>query len=168
MKTFQGNPITFTNEQLNKGDKALDFKTVNGSLKDVHLNEFSNEYIILNVIPSLDSAVCDLQTKTINEEIMRNESLDIKVITISNDLPFAQNRWKNEEELEGITILSDYLYHDFGKKFGLLINENKLLARAIYILNQKREIIYMIDVNEQTQHIDYDSLFDYINELPGS
>lgn len=168
MKTFQGNPITLIKEQLKKGEKASDFKAVSGNLKEVSLSDFSNEYIIINVVPSLDTAVCDLQTKTINEEIIKNENLDIKVITLSNDLPFAQNRWKNEEELEGITILSDYLYNDFGEKFGLLINENKLLARAVYVLNKKREVIFMIDVNEQTQHLNYDELLDFINELPGN
>lgn len=167
MKTFQGNPITLISNQLKIGDKAPNFKAVAANLKEVSLSEFPNEYLVINVVPSLDTAVCDLQTKTINEEILKNESLDINVITISNDLPFAQNRWKNEEELEGITILSDYLYNDFGEKFGLLIKENKLLARSIYILNQKREIIYMIDVEEQTQHLNYDSLLDFINKLPG-
>lgn len=168
MKTFQGNPITLSNEQLKMGEQALDFKAVSGNLKEVNLSDFSNEYIIINVVPSLDTAVCDLQTKTINEEIIKNDSLDIEVITISNDLPFAQTRWKNDEELEGIHILSDYLYNDFGNKFGLLINENKLLARAVYVLNKKREVIYMMDVKEQTQHLNYDDLLEFINKLPGN
>ena len=167
MKTFQGSLISFETNQLKIGDKALNFKALDGNLKEVNLDDFKNKYIILNVVPSLDTAVCDLQTKTINEEMMKKDDLDIKVITISNDLPFAQNRWKNEEELEGITILSDYLYHDFGTKYGTLIKENKLLSRILYVLNQKREVIFMLDVKEQGQHLDYDKLIDFINELPG-
>lgn len=167
MKTFQGNPITLVGEKLQIGDKAPNFKAVTSNLKEVSLSDFNNDYLVLNVVPSLDTQVCDLQTKTINEEVIKNEEIDIRVLTISNDLPFAQSRWKNEEELEGIITLSDYLYHDFGNKYGTLIKENKLLIRAVYVLNNKREIIYYLDVDELTQHLDYDKLLKFINEIPG-
>lgn len=167
MKTFKGKPVTLVGEQVKVGDKVSDFKVVNINFEPTHLSDFKNEYILISVIPSLDTAVCDLQTKTINEELLKNDKIDIKVITISNDLPFAQNRWVNDEELEGVTILSDYLYGDFGQKFGVLMKENKLLARVFYVLNKKREVIFMLDVNEQGQHLDYDKLLNFINELPG-
>lgn len=167
MKTFKGKPVTLIGEQVKVGDKVADFKVLNGNLDEVQLSDFKNEYLLISVVPSLDTAVCDLQTKTVNEEILKNDKIDIEVITISNDLPFAQSRWANEEELEGVIILSDYLYSDFGKKFGVLMEENKLLARVFYILNKKREIIFMLDVNEQGQHLDYDKLLNFINELPG-
>ena len=167
MKTFKGKPVTLIGEQVKVGDKVADFKVLNGNLDEVQLSDFKNEYLLISVVPSLDTAVCDLQTKTVNEEILKNDKIDIEVITISNDLPFTQSRWANEEELEGVIILSDYLYNDFGKKFGVLMEENKLLARVFYILNKKREIIFMLDVNEQGQHLDYDKLLNFINELPG-
>lgn len=167
MKTFKGKPMTLLGDKLKVGDKVSDFKVVNGNFEEVHLSDFKNEYLLISVVPSLDTAVCDLQTRTVNEELLKNEKLDIRVVTISNDLPFAQNRWANEEELEGVTILSDYLHNDFGKKFGVLMEENMLLARSFYVLNKKRELIYMLEVNEQTQHLNYDELLEFINELPG-
>lgn len=167
MKTFKGKPVTLLGDPVNVGDKVQDFKAVDGNLDVVNLSDYKNDYLLISVIPSLDTAVCDLQTRTVNEEILKNDNIDIKVITISNDLPFAQNRWANEEELEGVTLLSDYLYNDFGMKFGVLIKENKLLARGFYLLNKKREVIFKLDVNEQGQHLDYDKLLNFINELPG-
>lgn len=166
MKTFKGKQITLSGKQLLNGDKAPEFKAVNGNLETVSIKDFKNKYLLLNVIPSLDTPVCDLQTKTLNEEVIKKENLDIKVITISNDLPFAQNRWAEKEELEGIITLSDYLHHEFGEKYGLFINENGLLARAAIILNSKREVIYSIYGNEMSQHLNYDELLDFINTLP--
>ncbi|MDY0276615.1 MAG: thiol peroxidase, partial [Acholeplasma sp.] len=129
MRTYKGKIITLVNEQLKTGDIAPDFKLVNSSLEDVYLHDFKESYLIINVVPSLDTPVCDIQTKTINEEIIQNNKINLRVITISNDLPFAQQRWCDHEEMEGIAVYSDYLYHDFGNKFGVLINEVKLLAR---------------------------------------
>lgn len=165
MKTLKGKPITLLGDQLVVGDKAPDFKAVDENFEDVSLKNFKNDYILLNVVPSLDTPVCDLQTRTVNEELLKHENLDIKVITLSNDLPFAQARWCEKEELEGITVLSDYLYHDFGNKYGLLIKENHLLARTAILLNSKREIIFEIHSDEMSQHLDYDKLLQFLNTL---
>lgn len=167
MKTFKGKEVTLSGELLRKGDKAPDFKAVNGNMDTVSLKDYKNEYLLINVVPSLDTPVCDLQTKTLNEEILKHEDLDIKVITVSADLPFAQNRWTEREELEGVITLSDYLHHDFGKKYGVYINEVGLLARCALVLNSKREVIYDTYSNEMTQHLNYDELLDFINTLPG-
>lgn len=167
MKTFKGKQITIDGVTLKKGDKAPDFRAIDVNFEEVRLKEFNNDYILLNVVPSLDTPVCDLQTKTINEEILKKEDIDMKVITISNDLPYAQERWSEREELEGITVLSDYLFHEFGDKYGLFINELGLLARCVLILNSKKEIIYSIHSNEMSQHLNYDEILDFINTLPG-
>lgn len=165
MKTFKGKPITLLGNQLHVGDQAPDFKAVNENFEDVSLKDFKNDYIVLNVVPSLDTPVCDLQTKTVNEELLKHEELDIKVITLSNDLPFAQSRWCEKQELEGITVLSDYLYQEFGNKYGLLIKENHLLARTAIILNAKREIIFEIHSDEMSQHLDYDKILEFIKNI---
>ncbi|WP_162140201.1 thiol peroxidase [Haploplasma axanthum] len=166
MRTYKGRPITLAAKELKVSDIAPNFKAVNKDLEDVSLSDFKNNYIVINVVPSLDTPVCDLQTKTLHEEVIKRDDLDIKVITISNDLPYAQERWCEAVELEGITVLSDYLYNEFGLKYGTLINELKLLARSVFVLNNKREIIYDEYAQEINQHLDYDKLLDFINKMP--
>ena len=167
MKTFKGKPITLLGDALKVGDKAPDFKVVDNHLEEVNLSDFTNDYLVISVVPSLDTAVCDLQTKSVNEELLVTNHVDLKVLTISMDLPFAQARWVDQEELEGIVTLSDYLYKDFGMKFGVLIEELNLLARSVFVLNKKREVVYKLEVDEMTQHLDFDLLLNFINELPG-
>lgn len=167
MKTFKGKTITLSGSLLTIGDKAPDFNVVDGNLETVSLKDYKNSYILINVVPSLDTPVCDLQTRTLNEEVFKKDQLDIKVVTLSNDLPFAQSRWAEKEELEGIVLLSDYLHHEFGEKYGLYIKENGLLARAAIVLNNKREVIFAQYGTEMSQHLDYDELLDFINTLPG-
>ena len=121
MKTFKGKPITLIDKEIKVGQKAPNFKVINFQLEDVTLDDFKNDYLVISVIPSIDTPVCDLQTKTINSEVLKYHDLDIETITASMDLPFAQQRWINDEELEGSIILSDYNYRDFGRKYGVLI-----------------------------------------------
>lgn len=167
MKTFKGKPVTLAGEQLKVGDIAPNFTVTNNQLEDLSLNDFKNDYVIISVIPSIDTPVCDLQTKTVNNELIGINNLDLAILTISMDLPFAQRRWLNAEELEGNIILSDYNYRDFGLKYGVLMTENNLLARTIFVLNKKREIIYKLEVDEMNQHLDYDLLVNFLNDLPG-
>lgn len=167
MKTYRGKPITLKDQSLNVGDLAPNFTVTNNNLEEVTLNDFDNDYLIISVVPSIDTPVCDLQTKTINTEILNFKELDILTITISMDLPFAQQRWINDEELEGSVILSDYKYRDFGLKYGVLIDELKILARTLFILNKNREVIFKLDVEDMSQHLDYDLLVNFIKELPG-
>lgn len=167
MKTYKGKPVTLIEGTLNIGDQAPNFRMVNNQLEDVTLADFKNDYIVISVVPSIDTPVCDLQTKTINSEVLKYHDLDIETITASMDLPFAQQRWINDEELEGSIILSDYNYRDFGRKYGVLIEELMILARAVFILNKKREVIFKLDVEDMSQHLDYDLLVNFIKELPG-
>lgn len=167
MKTFKNKPITLVGKELQVGDIAPNFKAMNNHLEEVSLSDFKNEYIVINVVPSLDTPVCDLQTKTVNNELLSVTNIDIKVLTLSNDLPFAQAKWVINEEFEGIVALSDYLYHDFGTKYGLLIKELNLLARELFVLNAKREIIFKLETNEMTQHLDYEKLIKFIHTLSG-
>lgn len=167
MKTFKGKQITLIDKEIKVGQKAPNFKVTNFQLEDVTLDDFKNDYLVISVIPSIDTPVCDLQTKTINSEISNYPNLDIAVITISMDLPFAQQRWVNDEEMEGSIVLSDYHYRDFGFNYGVLIEEIKILARTVFILNKKREVIFKLDVEDMSQHLDYDLLVNFIKELPG-
>lgn len=106
MKTFGGNPITVLGEVKKVGDLAPNFKALNKSLEEKELKDFKEKYIVLNVVPSLDTSVCDLQSRTVNKDLADRD--DVLVITISNDLPFAQSRWCGNAGLENIITLSDH------------------------------------------------------------
>ncbi|WP_025724538.1 thiol peroxidase [Acholeplasma granularum] len=163
MKTMKQKPITVLGKQLNVGDMALDFVAVNNDLKDVSFfHTFKNDYVLISVVPSLDTSVCDIQTRTINERLASYKNVDF--ITISNDLPFAQKRWCGAN---GLTIhtLSDHKDLDFSTKYGLLIKELRLLARAVILLDQKRKVIYVEYLDEMSNHPNYDKLFNFLDLL---
>lgn len=166
MKTFKNKQITVLGTELKVGDQAPNFIVVNNDLEKVSLSDFNTtDYIVINVVPSLDTTVCELQTTTVNEELSKYENL--QVITMSNDLPFAQKRWCGNRGLDNIITLSDYQNHDFGMKYGALIDELKLLARSIFVLDENRKVIYVDYADEMSQHLNYDSLLEFIDGLPG-
>jgi len=164
MKTFKGKPVTLLGETKKVGDNAPDFKALTTKNEMVHLKEFNQKYIVLNVVPSLDTTVCDLQGRTVNRELAsRNDCL---VLTISNDLPTAQSRWCGNSGLENVITLSDYLELDFATKYGVHMKENRLLARSVFVLDEKRQVIYVEYVDEMSTHINYDQLIGFVKQLP--
>lgn len=166
MITFKGKTVTLEGKMLKVGEVAPNFKVVDYNYNETELKKLKNQYIVINVVPSLDTPVCDIQTSTIYEEVFKISNKDIDVITISNDLPFAQLRWIETHELEDAKVFSDYLYNEFGLNYGALVKENKLLLRSVFVLNHKREIVYLEYAQEITQHLDYDKLLNFINNLP--
>lgn len=160
MKTMKGQKITVLGNVLKVGDQTTSFKAVDNSLKDVSSDQFKKPYMLLNVVPSLDTSVCDLQTRTINEALANYNQIDF--ITISNDLPFAQKKWCGAHGLN-ITTLSDHKYLDFGHKFGVLIEELRLLARAVFVLDSKRQVIYVEYLDEMSKHPDYQELIKFLD-----
>ncbi|HHT99235.1 MAG TPA: thiol peroxidase [Acholeplasma sp.] len=164
MVLFKGKQVTLLGKQAKVGDQAEDFKVINNKLEEVHLKDLKEKYLVISVVPSLDTTVCDLQTRTVNEELGKFK--DVLVVTISNDLPFAQARWCGASGLTNVITLSDYNFHDFGMKFGVLIDELKLLARSVFVLDSKRKIIYAEYASETSQHLDYDQLLTFIKTLP--
>lgn len=164
MKTFKGKPITVLGEVKKVGDAAPNFKAINIKNQTVTLNHFKSKYIILNVVPSLDTSVCDLQARTMNTELAERD--DVVVITISNDLPFAQSRWCGNSGLENVITLSDYIDLDFANQYGTLIKELRLQARSVFILDQDRKIIYVEYLNEMSEHLNFDKLVPFVKQLP--
>ncbi|NLK12189.1 MAG: thiol peroxidase [Candidatus Phytoplasma sp.] len=164
MKTFKGKPIHVLGQVRNIGDIAPDFTALNQDLEPVSLSDYNEKYIVLNSVPSLDTSVCDLQTRTIIQELAGKE--DTLVITLSNDLPFAQKRWCANAGLPNAITLSDYKDLDFANKYGLLIEEMRLLGRAVFVLNQKREIVYLEYLDEMGKHPNYDALLEFVRNLP--
>lgn len=147
--------ITLLGHQVNVGDKAPEFKVVNESFIPVNLADFANKIILISAVPSLDTGVCSLQTKRFNEEVV-NLPKDIQILTISNDLPFAQKRFCKAENIDNITVLSDSVWRDFATKYGILIKDMGLLTRSIFIIDSNGKIAYKELVPNISDHPDYD------------
>jgi thiol peroxidase len=146
--------LTLLGKQINVGDTAPNFKVVDNSFSPVEFNQFKQKVILISVVPSLDTGVCSLQTKRFNEEVA-NFSENVVMLTISNDLPFAQKRFCNTEKINNIKVLSDSVWRDFGSKYGLLIKDMGLLTRAIIIIDSQGKIAYKELVANISQQPDY-------------
>jgi thiol peroxidase len=152
--TLKGNPLTLIGPDLKVGDQAPAF-TVRKGLGDVSSSDYAGTVRIISAVPSLDTPVCDAQTRRFNEEAA---SLgDVKILTISMDLPFAGNRFCETAGIDKVEVLSDYMDADFGTKYGVLIKEHRLDMRAIYVIDRNDTIVYKQIVPEMTEHPDYDA-----------
>ena len=145
--TLNGKPLTLIGKRLRVGEILPKVKLPDTFLKMVNLNAFIGKVTILSVVPSIDTPTCEKQTHILSEE---NNGLDktVNLITVSRDLPFAQKRFAKEANIENIQFLSDYRSGEFGTRTGLLIEENRLLARAIIVLDRTGTIRYLEIVKE--------------------
>ncbi len=162
--TMGGKPITLVGEPVKVGEKAPDFTAVNTQLKPVDFSSFKDKYIVLSSVPSLDTSVCAKQTRKINREVDRM-SEEAMTVTVSMDLPFAQKRWCKEHDLENIVTLSDHKKAEFGNKYGLLIDEHRLLARAVFIIDKDGVVQYKQLVPEISKEPDYEKVLDKLGEI---
>ena len=167
--TFDSNKLTATNnlvkagdkyvtllgQQVNVGEQAPQFKVVDKNFAPVTLKDFQGQTILISVVPSLDTGVCSIQTKRFNEEAAKLPA-NITILTISNDLPFAQKRFCDVENIDGIKVLSDSVWRDFGTRYGLLIKDMGLLTRAIFVINDQGKIVYKELVANISQHPNYE------------
>ena len=135
---MKGNPLTLVGPELKAGDAAPDFTLVDGGLKPVTLKDTGNSVRIISVVPSLDTPVCDAQTKRFNEEAAKLPGVDI--ITVSMDLPFAQKRWCGAFGVDKVKMLSDHKDGSFGSNYGTLIKELRIESRAIFVLDADNKI----------------------------
>jgi len=164
MKTFKQNPITVLGDVKKVGDIAPNFKALSQGLEEMSLRDYKSKYIVLNVVPSLDTSVCSMQTRRVNQDLVSRE--DVTVLTISNDLPFAQSRWCGNAGLENVITLSDHRELDFANKYGTNIKELRLQARSVFVLDEKRKILYLEYLDEMTEHLNYDKLTEFVKALP--
>ena len=158
--TFKGNPVTLVGEQLEVGDEAPNFKVINTELEERTLSDYEGKIKLISVVPSVDTGVCALQTKRFNEEADKLEN--VQTLTISMDLPFAQARWCSAEGVKNLDMLSDHREADFGKKYGVLMEELRLLARSIFVVNEDNKITYVEYVPEVGNHPDYEAVLQHI------
>ena len=153
--TFKGNPLTLIGPEIKAGMQAPDFKLLARDLSEVTLAHSKGKTRLISVVPSLDTPVCELQTKRFNEEASKLPA-NILVYTVSMDLPFAQSRFCGAQHTDKITALSDHREASFGKAYGVLIQELRLLARAVFIVGPDDKVQYAEYVREVTAHPDYD------------
>ncbi len=158
--TAGGQKVTVKGERKKIGDVAPDFHAIDRDMNEKRLKDFEDKYLVLSVVPSIDTGVCDFQTKKFNQALEAFD--DVKVITISNDLPFAQKRWCAGAGMEHVVTLSDHRDLDFAMKYGTLISETRLQARSVFILDEDRKIVYLEYVEEISNHPDYDAVIDYL------
>jgi len=153
--TMRGNPLTLIGPELKPGDTAPDFKLVDNSLKNVSLADTGSNVRIISVVPSLDTPVCDAQTKRFNEEAAKLPGVDI--LTVSMDLPFAQKRWCGAFGVDKVKMLSDHRDGSFGTNYGTLIKDLRIESRAIFVLDQKNTIRHAEYVKEVADFPNYDT-----------
>lgn len=155
MTTFNGNTVTLAGKKLQVGDTAPDFSLTDTDLSKKTLADFAGQKKVISVVPSIDTGVCDAQTRRFNQEL--SDADNTVVITVSVDLPFAQARWCGAAGLNDAITLSDYYDYSFGKAYGLLINELHLLGRAVFVLDEDNKITYLEYLDEMTNHPNYDA-----------
>jgi thiol peroxidase len=152
--TFKGNPFTLLGPELKVGDKAPDFAVVDNGLAPASLASSAGKIRIISSVPSLDTPVCDTETRRFNQEAAGLPG-DVVVLTISLDLPFAQKRWCGAAGIDKVTTLSDYRDRSFGLNYGVLIKELLLLTRAIFVVDGQGVVRYIQIVPEVTSEPDY-------------
>lgn len=153
--TFKGNEVTLLGDEVKVGDKAPDFTVLANDLTPVSLKDSAGSVRIISVVPSLDTGVCDQQTRRFNEEATKLP--EVKVLTISVDLPFAQKRWCGAAGIDRVQTLSDHRDLSFGTAYGVAIKEMRLLTRAVFVVDQNDRVVYAQYVPEATEHPDYEA-----------
>jgi thioredoxin-dependent peroxiredoxin len=162
--TMKGNPLTLMGQELKIGDTAPDVVLANNDLEPVSLSSYQGKVCIISSVPSLDTPVCDMETRRFNEEAGALGD-DVAIITVSMDLPFAQKRWCGAAGVDKVITLSDYGDMSFGNAYGVLIKELKLLARSIFVLDREGVIQYIQLVNEVAEEPNYQEILDAVGKL---
>ena len=162
--TFAGNPLTLVGGEVKVGDKAPDFSALDNDLNPKSLSDYAGKVVVISSVPSLDTPVCDLQTRRFNSEAEALGS-DVAILTLSMDLPFAQKRWCGAAGAEAVVTLSDHRDASFGKVYGLLVKELRLLARAVLVVDKKGVIRYLQLVPELTNEPDYEPALAAVKEV---
>lgn len=164
--TFSGNPLTLLGPELKVGDKAPDFTVLDNTLKTVTLKDSSGKVRMFSIVPSLDTSVCDVQTVTFNRRAAEL-SPNVKLYTVSMDLPFAQGRYCAAKAVDRIQTVSDHREASFGLAYGLLIKELRLLTRSVVIVDSHDIVRYVQIVPEMTHEPNYDDAVAALKKVVG-
>jgi thiol peroxidase len=162
--TMKGKPVTLVGQAIKVGQKSPDFEVTANDLSPVKFSSYAGKICIIASVPSLDTAVCDIETRKFNEKAAQLGS-DVVVLTISMDLPFAQKRWCGAAGIKNIQTLSDYRDASFGNAYGVLIKDLRLLARAVFVVDKKGVVRYLQIVPEIATEPDYEAVLKATQEL---
>jgi thioredoxin-dependent peroxiredoxin len=162
--TFQGGPLTLLGEMPVVGSVAPDFMAVNKELQPVKLSDYKGKVVVITAVPSLDTPVCDMEIRTFNKKAAEMGD-DVVILTVSADLPFAQARWCGGAGIDRVITVSDYREREFGTKYGLLIKELLLLARAVFVVDRKGIISYVQLVTEVASEPNYGEVIDAVKSV---
>ncbi len=162
--TFKGSPLTLVGPELKVGQTVPDATLTGPDLSDVTIDSFRGKPLVISTVPSLDTAVCDLQTKRFNEEAKKLGD-DVVILTISMDLPFAQSRWCGAAGAEHVKVASDYKQAAFARAAGLLIKELHLLARSVLIADKAGQVTYLQIVPEVATEPDYEPVLRALQDI---
>ncbi len=163
MITMKGSPLTLIGEEAKVGNPAPDVEMLDNDLSSVKLSSFIGKVCVISSVPSLDTPVCDMETRRFNEEAGKLGA-DVAILTVSMDLPFAQKRWCGAAGVDRLTTLSDHRDAAFGKAYGVLIKELRLLARAVFVVDREGSIQYIQLVKELTEEPDYEPVLDAVKK----
>lgn len=153
---LRGTPLTLLGAPVGVGDVAPEFRVVDAEFEPVRLSDFQGKAVLISAVPSLDTGVCAAQTKRFNDEAAALPP-NVAVLTLSMDLPFAQQRFCEAEGVERIRVLSDHVWRSFGRNYGVLIQGRGLLARSVFVIGKDGRIAYKQLVQELSKHPDYDA-----------
>jgi thiol peroxidase len=163
--TLKGSPLTLVGPELKAGDAAPEFTAFAGLGKLFESKDIKGKIRFINVVPSVDTGICDAQTKRFSEEA--NKVSGVEWITISCDAPTALNRWCSAGSITNLRMLSDFRDHDFGTKYGVYVKEQGLLQRSIFVIGADDKIAYVQRVAEMASHPDYDAALSALKALVG-
>jgi thiol peroxidase len=162
--TLHGEPVTLVGPDLRVGDAAPKFTALDTDLEEVSLSDFSGQVVLISAVVSVDTEVCSMQTQRFNRELAELPD-EVALLAISADLPFALKRFCGVEGIEQAVPLSDHREMEFGRNYGVLIKEMRLLARAIFVIDQEGNVAYKEVVPEVTDHPDYEAALGAVRQL---
>ncbi len=165
--TFKGGPITLVGNVVKVGEQAPEFTALANDLSEVSLSSFRGKVVVISAVPSLDTPVCDTQTRRFNEEAGKLGE-DVVVLTLSMDLPFAQKRWCGAAGITHVQTLSDHRNARFATAYGLLLRELRLLARAVFVVDRQGIVRHAEVVREVTHEPDYEAALTAVRKCSGS
>ena len=161
--TFKGNPLTLIGPEVKLGSKAPDFQVLAQDLSPVTLSNLKGKTLLISVTPSLDTPVCDAQARRFNQEAARLPTVEI--LNISMDLPFAQKRWCGAAGVDRVNVVSDHKDASFGRAYGTLIKELRLLTRSLFVVDAGGTARYAEYVPEVTSHPNYDAALAAVRQI---
>ncbi len=161
--TFAGGPLTLVGPEVKVGQQAPDFTLLDNELNVKTLADFDGKVKVISIVPSLDTGVCDAQTRWFNQDVTKLSD-DVVVLTVSMDLPFAQARWCGAAGVNNVITLSDHKDASFGQNYGFLIEELRLLSRGVVVINKDNKVTYVEYVPEVTNPVNFDAVLAAVKE----